>query len=64
MIYYLSGFFIFLAFVANKRTLNRVKGAWELRFYPAKGSANTTSITDKHRTDAKNVDEQQVTTAL
>jgi len=33
---FLPGFFIFLAFVANKRTINKVRAGWMARFLPSK----------------------------
>jgi len=37
----LQGFFIFLAFVANKRTMNKVKGAWKARRPKSSSLLNT-----------------------
>ncbi|XP_073250296.1 uncharacterized protein [Porites lutea] len=59
----LQGFFIFLAFVANKRTLVKMKGAWRL---PSKsdGSTNTTSNTGKNKTTNRNKNEELALTTV
>ena len=60
----LSGFFIFLAFVANKRTLVKLKCAWR-SLSKSDGSTNTTSNTGRNRGTNTSKDEQlAATTAL
>ncbi|CAH3028094.1 unnamed protein product, partial [Porites evermanni] len=60
----LQGFFIFLAFVANKRTLVKVKCAWG-SLSKSDGSTNTTSNTGRNRAKKTSKDEQlAATTAL
>ncbi|KAL9970471.1 hypothetical protein ACROYT_G022849 [Oculina patagonica] len=39
----LQGFFIFLAFVANKRTINKVKAGWMARFRRLKNKEEATT---------------------
>jgi len=47
---YFSGFLIFLAFVANKRTINKVKAGWSLRFSHLKETTTSQSRqTNSHK---------------
>ncbi|KAM7428522.1 hypothetical protein ABFA07_020527 [Porites harrisoni] len=57
----LQGFFIFLAFVANKRTLVKLKCAWR-SLSKSDGSTNTTSNTGRNRAKNTSKDEQLAAT--
>ena len=60
---HLSGFFISLAFVANKRTLVKVKCAWR-SLSKSHGSTNTSNTGKNKATNSSKNEQLAATTAL